>query len=78
MHMTEMIDARFKSEKTERDDLLSTLLNASDKLEDGGLTTDELIGALISSFVVVTWTDVIEGNIFVFLLAGHEVQHSTF
>jgi cytochrome P450 len=45
--MTEMIEARLKSEKTERDDLFSTLLNASDKLEDGGLTMDELIGALV-------------------------------
>jgi hypothetical protein len=44
MHMVEMIEARLKSEKVERDDLLSSLLDASDQLEGGGLTVDELIG----------------------------------
>jgi hypothetical protein len=42
--MLEMIDARIKSEKVERDDLFSNLLNASNE-ESEGLTTDELMGA---------------------------------
>jgi hypothetical protein len=55
MHMVEMIEARLKSEKVERDDLLSSLLDAnSDQLEGGGLTMDELIGTFfwITCFVL--------------------------
>ncbi|KAJ3575472.1 hypothetical protein NP233_g1074 [Leucocoprinus birnbaumii] len=61
MHMVEMVETRLKSEKVERDDLFTSLLNAnSDELDGGGLTTDELIG-----------------NIFVFMLAGHETTAHT-
>lgn len=61
MHMVEMVETRLKSEKVERDDLFTSLLNAnSDELDGGGLTTDELIG-----------------NIFIFLLAGHETTAHT-
>ncbi|KAF5351015.1 hypothetical protein D9756_008377 [Leucocoprinus leucothites] len=56
--MTEMIEDRMKSEKVERDDLLSSLLDASNDGE--GLSTDELIG-----------------NIFIFLIAGHETTAHT-
>lgn len=48
--MTEMIQTRLQSEKAERNDLFSSLLNASDELTEGGLTTDELIGMLLQSF----------------------------
>ncbi|KXN89025.1 Secologanin synthase [Leucoagaricus sp. SymC.cos] len=60
MHMTEMIETRLKSEKVERDDLFSSLLDANRDELEGGLTMDELVG-----------------NIFIFLLAGHETTAHT-
>lgn len=59
MHMVEMVETRMKSEKVERDDLFSNLLDANSD-EGGGLSIDELIG-----------------NIFIFLLAGHETTAHT-
>ncbi|KAF5354196.1 hypothetical protein D9756_007136 [Leucocoprinus leucothites] len=54
-YMLEMIDARQKSQKVERHDLFSSLLEANNDEDGEALSTDELIG-----------------NIFIFLLAGHE------
>ncbi|KAF5353914.1 hypothetical protein D9756_007134 [Leucocoprinus leucothites] len=42
MHMVEMVETRMKSEKVERDDLFSNLLDANSD-EGGGLSIDELI-----------------------------------
>ncbi|TFK26968.1 cytochrome P450 [Coprinopsis marcescibilis] len=61
LYMKEMIEERIKSEKVERHDLLSALVD-SNISEDGGqvMTEDELMG-----------------NIFIFLLAGHETTAHT-
>ncbi|KAF9442073.1 cytochrome P450 [Macrolepiota fuliginosa MF-IS2] len=58
-YMAEMIETRLKSEKAERHDLFSSLLEANSD-EEEGLTPDELMG-----------------NIFIFLLAGHETAAHT-
>jgi cytochrome P450 len=42
--MTEMIDERLKSEKVERHDLFSSLLDANSEDDNDALTADELIG----------------------------------
>ncbi|KDR79850.1 hypothetical protein GALMADRAFT_241949 [Galerina marginata CBS 339.88] len=60
-YMSEMIKERHNSEKVERHDLLSSLLDAnSDDLDADRLTESELIG-----------------NIFIFLVAGHETTAHT-
>ncbi|KAF9048946.1 cytochrome P450 [Panaeolus papilionaceus] len=60
-YMTEMIHQRRHSEKVERNDLFSILLEEnSQHLDDAALTDDELIG-----------------NVFLFLLAGHETTAHT-
>ncbi|KAF8622696.1 hypothetical protein AX15_006794 [Amanita polypyramis BW_CC] len=57
--MKEIIKDRLASEKVERHDLLTNLLEAND-IDEGSLTNDELIG-----------------NVFIFLLAGHETTANT-
>ena len=42
--MKEIIRDRIASEKVERDDLLSNLIEANNTDEEGALTDDELIG----------------------------------
>ncbi|PPQ89474.1 hypothetical protein CVT25_012000 [Psilocybe cyanescens] len=61
VYMAEMVQDRITSEKIERHDLFTNLLEANNDDSDGiRLTTDELLG-----------------NIFVFLLAGHETTAHT-
>ena len=79
--MTEMIAERRSSRKEERYDLFSNLLDASDEdMFDGQprLTDRELIG-LFNHFMDVGTIDsyIFAGNIFIFLLAGHEVNMSS-
>ncbi|KAF9450841.1 cytochrome P450 [Macrolepiota fuliginosa MF-IS2] len=59
LYMLEMIEQRMNSEKVERHDLFSSLLEANND-EGGALSSEELIG-----------------NIFIFLLAGHETTAHT-
>ncbi|KDR75779.1 hypothetical protein GALMADRAFT_248468 [Galerina marginata CBS 339.88] len=60
-YMSEMVKERYHSEKIERHDLFTSLLDAnSDDLDGDHLTESELIG-----------------NIFIFLLAGHETTAHT-
>lgn len=75
--MREMIAARRMSEaKEDRCDLFSSLLDATDE-DENVLSEDDLMGIfqvipnLGASFNVVT------GNIFIFMLAGHEVRVSS-
>uniref|UniRef100_A0A8H7XL65 Cytochrome P450 n=1 Tax=Psilocybe cubensis TaxID=181762 RepID=A0A8H7XL65_PSICU len=61
VYMAEMVQERTASEKAERHDLFTNLLEANNDDSDGvRLTSDELIG-----------------NIFIFLLAGHETTAHT-
>lgn len=84
--MQEMIDVRKNQEtKDERHDLFSLLLDASEAETDGEqkMKNSDLIGALIilptlyclimAIFYIYIYPNV--GNIFVFLLAGHEVRY---
>ncbi|PFH50911.1 hypothetical protein AMATHDRAFT_40534 [Amanita thiersii Skay4041] len=60
-YMNEMIEERLNSEKVERDDLFSNLLEANNEdTEEERLSTDELIG-----------------NIYIFFVAGHETTANT-
>ena len=78
--MTEMVDARRSAEtKEERRDLFSGLLDAADGDLDGGvaITDQELISTFRLPYRVTLMKRVptrYPGNMFVFLLAGHEVQ----
>lgn len=72
-YMAEMIQQRLQDDKVERHDLFSSLLAANSEAEDGSTLTDnEVMGKELypsHSF----YTQAITANIFVFLLAGHEV-----
>jgi hypothetical protein len=81
--MLEMVEARRKSDKTEqRHDLFTGLLDAAEEEPDNGvaLSDQELLGKYpmshrfaYSESILLT---ILLGNMFVFLLAGHEVGPS--
>jgi hypothetical protein len=78
--MLEMVEARKDADKAEeRYDLLSGLLDAAqdEPGSEATLSDDELIGwyslSDLSAFIVVILPFVL-GNMFIFLLAGHEVR----
>ncbi len=80
--MVEMVHARKSAEtKEERYDLFSGLLDAAQDDPDGSvaITEKELIGQSQLSCVSREFSLVIPGNMFIFLLAGHEIgpPHST-
>lgn len=72
--MKEMIKERRNSiEKSENFDLFTGLLESADDPKDQ-LTDDELIGALNPTFHACSrLIIVLAGNVFIFLVAGHEV-----
>ena len=78
--MAEMVEARKKSDKVEqRYDLFSGLLDAAqDEQGSAALGDDELIGGYSTSrlFGTLGVLPVLIGNMFIFLLAGHEVGSS--
>lgn len=79
--MSEMIKEWQNSEKVKRHDLFSSLLAANDEdMDIINLTESELIGVCFSFFS--RWLklgDLInfKGNIYIFLIAGHEVSKLT-
>lgn len=76
--MVEMIRERQAVvEKTVRHDLLSSLLKANDlDLGIETLSEDEIISMfLITSFDNAEFVTDVPGNIYIFLVAGHEVRH---
>jgi hypothetical protein len=75
-YMREMIKDRLSSVKEERYDLFSSLLDANEGESASAMLAErELLGELfdVPSSPIA---DAPLGNIFVFLLAGHEVRHS--
>ena len=72
--MSEMVEERLASEKVERHDLFSSLLASnSPEFDASTLTEEELIGVL-PLIVRYSFVYTISGNIFAFLVAGHEVR----
>jgi hypothetical protein len=77
--MVEMVNTRRNAEtKEERYDLFSGLLDAAEGDLDGAaaITEEELIGKCYLSYDIVhekKFSLTTAGNIFIFLLAGHEV-----
>ncbi len=77
--MLEMVETRRNVvEGEERYDLFSSLLDAAQNEQDSGmaLSDDELIGGSLMSQSISTLENalpVLLGNMFIFLLAGHEV-----
>ncbi|EKM52724.1 uncharacterized protein PHACADRAFT_126770 [Phanerochaete carnosa HHB-10118-sp] len=78
-YMLEMIHARrYAEEKEERYDLFSGLLDASEDESDGSQLTDrELLGKYCISISYDAALIELPGNIFIFLLAGHETTAHT-
>ena len=82
--MLEMVEARRTSDKTEqRHDLFTGLLDAAEEGSDNGvaLSDQELLGKYPMSHRFAYSECVIQsilGNMFIFLLAGHEVGPSPF
>ena len=80
--MVEMVEARKNSDKVEqRYDLFSGLVDAAQDEQDsqGALGDDELIGGYSTSRSLGTLESVLPvclGNMFIFLIAGHEVGSS--
>lgn len=78
--MSELIEQKRqegRDQKVERYDLFSSLMNASEDEENGaGLTDVELMGLSWSFFDCLLLTN-LPGNIFIFLLAGHETAAHT-
>ena len=77
MYMSDMIDERQKS-NIERHDVFSNFIAANNENVDlTNLTKSEIIGAcsfFVSKIRSWTWTlSFLKGNIYMFLLAGHEV-----
>jgi hypothetical protein len=75
--MVEMVDARRGSEiKEERHDMFSNLLDAAHDNPDGSvsITEDELVGKCDLSYHVALLSLTFPGNMFILLLAGHEVR----
>ena len=76
--MVELVDARRNTEtKEEHFDLLSGLLDAAQGDLDGtaAITEQELIGKTVTAITIslIKFSLAIPGNMFIFLLAGHEV-----
>ena len=76
--MVELVDARRNTEtKEEHFDLLSGLLDAAQGDLDGtaAITEQELIGKTVTATTIslIKTSLTIPGNMFIFLLAGHEV-----
>lgn len=81
--MVEMVDARRGEEiKEERHDMFSNLLDAAHDNPDGSvsISEDELIGKCqLSCCIALTKkSHAFPGNMFILLLAGHEVRSSHF
>lgn len=74
--MFEMIEGRRKAEKKEeRSDLFSSLLDAADEDSEDKITDRELVGELLWDLALCPLIALVyAGNIFIFLLAGHEVR----
>lgn len=74
-----MIRKRQNSEKVERHDLFSNLLAANDEdMDIVNLTESELIGMFLGIFQSDCLTfNKFKGNIYIFLIAGHEVSKLT-
>ena len=72
--MMEMLRERQGVEKTEKHDLFSSLLKAND-LDLGleTLTEDEIISMFLITYFEIMLTN-IQGNTYIFLVAGHEVS----
>lgn len=77
--MSEMIQQRKLSEKVERFDLFSSLLAANDEeTSDVKLVESELIGDRPETWAYMNAHNFNPGNIFIFLVAGHEVHNECF
>jgi hypothetical protein len=78
--MLEMVEARRDGDRVEQSyDLFSGLLDAAqDELDNGAaLSEEELIGEYnIDYCIIEKRPDRISGNMFIFLLAGHDVGSS--
>ena len=74
-----MIHERQTAEKVERHDLFSSLLEANNnELDITSLTEDELIGRQCHAAITITFSHPPRiGNIYIFLVAGHEVGRSS-
>lgn len=75
----EMVDARRNAEtKEEHFDLFSGLLDAArgDLDDTAAITEQELIGKMVITTTIsfIKLSRAIPGNMFIFLLAGHEVD----
>ena len=76
--MVEMVRERqAEVEKTEKHDLFSNLLKAND-LDSGLLSEDEIISMSLITSPDVDFVTNVPGNIYVFLVAGHEVRKTHF
>jgi len=77
--MKEMIHERQTAEKVERHDLFSNLLEANNnELDVTSLTEDELIGKQSHTAITIMFAHPPRiGNIYIFLVAGHEVGRSS-
>jgi cytochrome P450 len=75
VYMREMIKDRLASDVRDKHDLFSSLIHANKEgMEGVNLTEEELMGlcALVALFHLKALKELV-GNIFVFLVAGHEV-----
>jgi len=76
--MREMIKDRQSTDTQDKHDLFSSLIQANKgEADTSALTDEELMGLwllTLESFVLRTFI----GNVFIFLLAGHEVGHLGF
>lgn len=68
-----MIQQRLQDEKIERHDLFSSLLEANSEAEDGFTLTENEVMGKESCPCHIFYTEAMTANIFIFLLAGHEV-----
>lgn len=78
--MVEMVDARRGEEiKEERHDMFSNLLDAAHDNPDGSvsISEDELIGKC-RCIALTKKSHAFQGNMFILLLAGHEVRSPPF
>ena len=76
--MLEMVNARRGAEiKEERHDMFSNLLDAAHDNPDGSvsITEDELVGKYRLACCITLLSLAFPGNMFILLLAGHEVRH---
>ncbi|KAH9998670.1 cytochrome P450 [Russula vinacea] len=80
-YMVEMVEARRNADKVEQcHDLFSGLLDAAEEEQgEAALSDEELIGRFSASNFRHSWkaSNVLLGNMFIFLLAGHETTAHT-